>query len=46
MKDRNCDKPKYTCEVCKTSYDTIQERSKCEMACVKKLEEEERRTEQ
>ena len=43
MKDRSCDKPQYTCGVCKTSYDTIQERAKCEMSCVKKIEEEERK---
>ena len=43
MKDRNCNKAQYTCAICKTNYDTIQERAKCEMACVKKIEKEERK---
>lgn len=43
MKDRNCDKPQYTCGVCGTNYDSIQERAECEMACVKKIKEEERK---
>lgn len=43
MKDRNCDKTQYTCAICKTNYDTIQERARCEMSCVKKIEEEERK---
>lgn len=38
MKDK-----KYTCDICKTSYDTVQERAKCELKCVKKIEEEERK---
>ena len=43
MKDRNCDKTQYTCAICKTNYDTIQERARCEMSCVKKIEEEEKK---
>lgn len=43
MKDRNCDKAQYTCAICKESYNTIQERAKCEMACIKKIEEEEKK---
>lgn len=43
MKDRNCEKAQYTCGVCGTSYDSVQERMNCEMACVKKIQEEERK---
>ena len=43
MKDRNCDKPQYTCGVCGANYDSIQERAECEMTCVKKIKEEERK---
>ena len=43
MKDKNCDKAQYTCGICKTSYDSIQERAKCELACVKRVQEEEKR---
>ena len=40
MKDKTCDKVQYACGVCGAKYDTIQDRAKCEMACVKKIEEE------
>ena len=43
MKDKNCNKPQYTCGVCGTNYDSIQERAECEMTCVKKIKEEERK---
>ena len=43
MKDKNYDKPQYTCGVCGTRYDSVQERSKCEMDCVKKIEEAEKK---
>ena len=32
--------PKYECGVCGTMHDTIEDRAKCEMACLKKQEEE------
>lgn len=34
--------PKYKCGICGTIHDTIEDRAKCEMACLKKQEEEER----
>lgn len=34
---------KYACSICGASYDTVQERAKCELKCVKKIEEEERK---
>lgn len=35
----------YTCGVCKASYDTIEERAKCEAKCIekRKVEEEKRK---
>ena len=32
--------PKYECGVCGTIHDTIEDRAKCEMTCLKKQEEE------
>lgn len=43
MEDRNCEKTQYTCGVCGTSYDFVQERMNCEMVCLKKKQEEERK---
>lgn len=43
MKDKNYDKMQYACGICKTGYDSIQERANCELRCVKKIEEEERK---
>lgn len=43
MKDRNCEKAQYICGICGTSYDTIHERANCEIACVQKIQEEERK---
>lgn len=46
MKDKNYDKPQYTCGICKTSYDSIQERANCELTCVNKIKDEERKAEE
>ena len=44
MKDDNkmYTKPQYKCGVCGKIYDSIQERMKCEMACIKKQQDEEK----
>ena len=34
-------KPQYKCGICGEIYDSVQERSNCEMMCVKKQQEEE-----
>lgn len=43
MKDnKTCNKPSYTCAICGTEHISIQDRANCEMACLKKLREEEK----
>ena len=44
MKENNksCNNTQYECAVCGKNYDSIQERMKCEMACIKKQEDEEK----
>ena len=42
MKD-NKTNYKYVCAICDTPHSSIQDRANCEMACLKKLQEEERK---
>ena len=34
---------KYICGICGARYESVQERANCELKCVKKIEEEERK---
>ena len=45
MKERNniYAKPAYKCALCEEVYDSVQARTNCEMACLKKQQEEERK---
>lgn len=43
MDNKVCAKPMYKCAVCDEVYDSIAQRTKCEQACLKKQEEEERK---
>lgn len=45
MKDKNniYAKPAYKCALCEEVYDSVQARANCEMACLKKQQEEERK---
>ena len=37
------EKPQYTCAICNSTYDDVQQRMNCEMGCIKKVKEEEKR---
>ena len=43
MKNKNCENSLYVCGVCGKSHETIEERAECELSCVKKIKEEERK---
>ena len=44
MEEKNgCCKQVYKCGICGSSYDSVQERMNCEMECVRKQKEEEKR---
>lgn len=41
--NRNCSKPTYTCGICGSEYESIQQRANCEMSCIRKQKEDEKR---
>lgn len=43
MENKMYSKPRYKCGVCDKVYDSIAERMKCEAACLKRIELEEKR---
>ena len=45
MKNENktCCKPAYKCGICGSEYESIQQRASCEMSCLKKQKENERK---
>ena len=43
MENKICAKPMYKCGICSEIYETVQERMNCEMSCVKKQEEAEKK---
>lgn len=42
--DKMYTKPQYKCAICGTVYDDLKERVKCESTCIKKQEEEAKKT--
>lgn len=43
MKNKNCESSLYVCGICGTSHESIEERASCELSCVKKIKEEEKK---